>query len=246
MILGAGTPYYGYCFEEIDAAVCALTNRTVVFNEKHHFKAPEGSIIFNLENVPTQVNPALWKGHEIWDCSPRNIAQYPSDVPVTHVPIGYHPSMTRFNQCKAEDQDIDVIFCGYMNQRRYIVIEELRVKGLNVALPEYKFFGKERDALIARSKLALDMRYYEDGIFPALRSLHLAANRVPVVAETSEEMPPWAIHHFPYKALVPNILDLVYNDKLREQLAQESFNILQNHPLQLPYSPARPVAPEAR
>lgn len=234
MILGKNTPYYGYCFEEIDAAVCALTDRTVVFNEKHHFKAPEGSIIFNLENVPTQVNPALWRNHEIWDCSERNISRYPSNVPVTHVPIGYHPSMTRFEACPAEDRDIDVIFCGCINERRHAVIEALREYGLNVVLPIV--FGKERDALIARSKLALDMRYYEDGIFPALRSLHLASNKIPVLAETSDEMPPWAIRHVTYNSLVANILSLLHDSEARQRLVQEAFDILQNHPLQLPAS----------
>lgn len=232
MILGQGTAYYGYCFEEIDQAVQRLTKRVVVFNEKHYFKAPPQSIIFNLENVPGQVNPALWKGHEIWDASLRNISRYPKDVPVTHVPMGYEPSMKRFERKPLEERDIDVVFSGCMNERRVHVISELRKLGWRVELPPT--YGSERDELIARSRIALDMRYYEDGIFPTLRSLHLIANGMPVVAETSPEMYPWVLEHVPYHQLVSRIDHLLHHERQLDQLAEESNRILQKYPLTLP------------
>ena len=234
MILGEGTPYYGHCFEEIDAAVSALTTRTVVFNEKHQFKAPPGSIIFNLENVPGQVNPALWVEHEVWDASLRNISRYPDGIKVTHVPMGYESSMKRFERRAPADRDIDVVFCGYMNERRNDILVKLRRRGLNVAVPTYTTWGKDRDDVIARAKLALDMRYYEDGIFPTLRSLHLVANGMPVVAERSPEMPPWAIECVPYHLLVARIETLLKNELELFDLATEAEIILKKHLLQLP------------
>lgn len=234
MILGEGTPYYGYCFEEIDTAVSALTTRTVVFNEKHHFKAPPGSIIYNLENVPGQVNPSLWSEHEIWDASLRNISRYPTGLKVTHVPMGYEPSMKRFERRPPEDRDIDVVFCGYPNERRIAVLDDLRSRGLRVVVPDYQTWGKERDDIIARARVALDMRYYEDGIFPTLRSLHLVANGMPVIAESSPEMPPWVIDNVSYRMLGPRIATLLNNELEMHDLATEAEIILKRHPLQLP------------
>ena len=234
MILGKDTPYYGHCFEEIDTAVSALTTRTVVFNEKHQFKAPSGSIIFNLENVPGQVNPALWSEHEIWDASLRNISRYPTGLKVTHVPMGYEPSMKRFERRPVEERDIDVVFCGYPNERRLSVLDSLRYRGIKVAVPDYNTWGKDRDKVIARAKLALDMRYYDDGIFPTLRSLHLVANGMPVVAETSPEMPPWALVNVPYDMLADRIETLLKNRQVMDDFAAAAENILKKHPLRLP------------
>ena len=236
MILGKGTPHYGYCFEEIDKAVSELTDRIVVFNEKHHFKAPADSIIFNLENVPGQVNPELWADHEIWDCSERNISRYPKDVSVKYVPMGYHPSMKRFERKPQKKRDIDVVFCGWPNERRAVILNEMRRQGLRVEVPSYSVWGKERDELIARAKLALDMRYYEDGIFPALRSLHLVSNGVPVLAETSPEMPLWVKNHVTYDKLVSRAIELLRDEAQREAQAAESFSMLQSFPLTLPVS----------
>ena len=234
MILGKDTPYYGYCFEEIDTAVSALTARTVVFNEKHQFKAPPGSIIFNLENVPGQVNPALWSEHEIWDASLRNISRYPTGLKVTHVPMGYEPSMKRFERRPVEDRDIDVVFCGYPNERRIAVLDDLCSRGLRVVVPDYQTWGKERDDIIARARVALDMRYYEDGIFPTLRSLHLVANGMPVVAETSPEMPPWALDSVSYDKLADHIEWILKEDSVLRDLATEAETILKKHPLKVP------------
>lgn len=247
MILGAGTPYYGHCFEEIDAAVTALesrragTVRTVVFNEKHHpasrgtsLQAPPDSVIFNLENVPGQVNPALWAKHEIWDASLQNISRYPSGLNVTHVPMGYEQSMKRFERRPPADRDIDVVFCGFLNERRIAVLEDLKKRGIHVAVPTYDTWGKDRDDVIARAKLALDMRYYEDGIFPTLRTLHLVANGMPVVSETSPETPPWALENVPYSMLADRIEELLSNDPEMHDLAIEAEIILKKHPLVLP------------
>lgn len=242
MILGLHHHIPAQCFIEIDKAVSQLTHRTVVFNA-HNYPSfvPKNSIIFNLENVPEQANPALWAEHEIWDASLRNISHYPSGLKVTHVPMGYEPSMRRFEKRPLQDCDIDVVFCGFINDRRMAILNDLRNRGLRVAIPSYNCWGKERDDVIARSKIALDMRYYEDGIFPTLRSLHLIANRVPVVAETSLEMPPWVMENVPYNMLANRVETVLKNERTINDLATEAENILKKHPLQLPDEPQRQI-----
>lgn len=185
------------CFDEIDAAVRAMTDRVVCFNA-HAFPAPPGATIFNTENLPEQVPD--WKerfaGHELWDMSARNCAL----TGAKHVPIGYHPSMTRFE--RAPVLDIDVIFTGSMNERRRVVLQALADKGLKVVHVGPGTYGAARDAQLARAKLALNMLFYEDGVFPSLRVAHLIANRVPVLSEYAHEAPAWSGSSVDYRSLV--------------------------------------------
>ncbi len=208
MILGRDRHPASACFDEIDAAVSALTDRVVVFNA-HAFPGhvPEGAVVWNTENVPGQVpDPrALWPDHEIWDISAANAARYGAK----HVPIGYHPSMERFERRPVEEQDIDVVFTGCMNPRRADVLQQLADRGLKVAhIGPGGPHGAERDAVLARSRLALNMLFYPDGTFPALRVAHLVANRVPVVSEMAPECFDF-LETCAYESLVENCVALL-------------------------------------
>lgn len=165
-------------FDEINTAVEALTERLVVFNA-NNIPPPPGAIVFNLENVPWQVDTSYWNGHEVWDFSARNVSRYQA----RHVPIGYHKSMERFSP--AVSKDIDVVFCGAMNARRCKIVDKLKERKINVVV--VNLFGSERDIILARSKLAINMLYYEDGVFPALRVAHCVANKIPVISERCPE-----------------------------------------------------------
>ena len=132
----------GECFVELDDAVKALTDRVVVFNANYDTRPPAGSIVYNTDFVGIHCDPAKWRGHEIWDFCQRNIALYPADIPVTHVPIGYHPSMKRFERMPPDHRDIDVIFSGSMNERRQKVLDGLRKSGLVVVWNDFLFGPK--------------------------------------------------------------------------------------------------------
>ena len=203
MILGRDQHPASACFEEVNAAVEAMTDRVVCFNA-HAFPAPPGAIVYNLENVPGQVpDPAeRWKGHEVWDFSASNAAKYGAK----HVPVGYHPSMERFE--RAADCPIDVVFTGCMNSRRARVLTALRDWKLRVVHLPPGVYGAERDDILARSKLALNMLFYGDGVFPALRVAHLVANRVPVLSEACREG--WDfVSTCDYGEIVPRVLRML-------------------------------------
>jgi hypothetical protein len=191
MILGLDRHPAAACFVELDDAVRAMTGRVVCFNaHAYPDEIPPGAIVYNLEN-PEQVSDHArerWKAHEVWDFSERNAAV----LGARHVPIGFHPSMERFQ--RAEVQDIDVIFTGCINERRAKVLQDLAEHDLNVVVVPTGIYGAKRDDALARAKLALNMRFYEDGVFPALRVAHLVANRVPVLSERSIEQWNWVPH----------------------------------------------------
>ncbi len=228
MIVGRDTQTFSQCFVEIDDAVRAMTDRTVCFNA-HRAEAPPGSIIYQTENVPTQVaDPrAMWPDHEIWDISASNAAKYGAK----HVPIGYHPSMERFK--RADVLDIDVVFSGAINDRRAKVLNELQARGLRVVVVPVRTYGRQRDALLARAKLALNMLFYEDGIFPALRVAHLVANHVPVLSERCPEGWPF-ISTCEFTDIVDATERIVRDEQAARENAEYALEAFRAMPMVLP------------
>ncbi len=225
MICGLDVQTTAKCFVEIDEAVRQMTDRTVVFNA-HRAPAPPGSIVYNLENVPLQVPDyaTRWAEHEVWDFSASNAAKYKAK----HVPVGFHPSMIRFK--RAKDLDIDVIFTGVINDRRAKVLNDLKARGLNVVVVPARLYGRGRDALLARAKLALNMLFYPDGVFPALRVAHLVANRVPVLSERALEQWNW-VPHCDYERLAWTVVNAI---KAGPEMAEHAFTRFTQQPMDLP------------
>ncbi len=200
MILGLDRHPAARCFVELDDAIRALTDRVVCFNA-HAFPAPPGAIIYNTEDIGVEANGgtvvadprARWAGHEVWDAVEVNAKKHGA----TYVPIGYHPSMTRF--APAEEQDIDVLLYGCMNERRSSLLQALADRGLNVVSVSGSY-GAERDAMLARAKVVLNVPFNPAGSWPTHRASHLVANGVFMLSEDAPDRWYFAIAH-PYDQL---------------------------------------------
>jgi hypothetical protein len=189
-------------FREIADAFAALGRGDVILNG-HDGKPAPGSTVWNAENVPLQVGTDRFEGCDLWDMSARNCEAWrAAGREVMHVPVGYHPSMTRFEMRPWAERDIDVVFTGLVNERRKVILEALAEQGLEVRVIPPGTYGAARDAVLARSKLAIAPLYYPDGIFGTLRAAHCVANGVPFLAERAPDMPKWAGHGVPYAGLV--------------------------------------------
>ncbi len=221
------------CFVEIDEAVAAIDreagrDRVVAFNA-HRGGAPDGATIYNLENIPRQVpdHETLWAGRTVWDFSSGNAAKYAA----TYVPVGYHPSMERFK--RAKEPDIDVVFSGVINERRAVVLNALQAKGLSVVVVPTRLYGRGRDALLARARVALNMLFYQDGVCPALRVAHLVANHVPVISERAREE--WSfIQSTPYDKLVDGVVSFLATDGAARVAADRAYEEFKSKPMSLP------------
>ncbi len=238
MIINRDTHLHAACFDEINHAMENMTDTDVLFNAHTSLACipATGGVIYNMENVGTQVGRYTYPyGVDLWDFSARNCEEWRKlGKQVTHVPIGYHPSMERFTPRPWEDRDIDVILCGAMNERRHKVLEGLRTLEIKV-VHNPDTYGVERDKLLARSKLCLNMLYYEDGVFPALRAAHCAANRVGMLTEQAPEM--WdGIDRIEYKSLVEyaEILLSQKNGRWVQQEADEVYEAFKSMPMVLP------------
>jgi hypothetical protein len=154
----------------------------------------EKIIVYNTEQVDPAV-PWMSAGYfqilgdpkvVVWDYSTHNVAVLRSlGIEARHVPIGYHRAMTRIKSLMSRDVDIDVLFYGSMNERRQKVITQMGEAGLAVDAV-FGVYGAERDALIARSKVVLNMHYYEANIFEEVRVSYLLSNRCFVLAEVND------------------------------------------------------------
>lgn len=196
-------------------------------------KIPASSIIYNLEQFDPEsmLNSTTFRMFQmftVWDYSKRNLEKLQERGCGDHlyyVPIGYVPELT----CIEKDpiQDIDVLFYGSMNSRREQIIEELKENGLNV-VSLFGIYGEERDAMISRAKLIINIHFYDSSILEIVRIAYLLANHKAVVAECHEGTEfaddlITAVALVPYEQLVETCIELVKNDEKRQLFEKNGF-----------------------
>jgi hypothetical protein len=211
--------------------------RTIVLGSnllvQYALKPPKNPIFYNLEqlgdDLPWMTMPEfvdLFRHYPNWDYSQANV-EYLAAMGLprpTYVPIGYVPELTRITPAP---EDIDVLFYGALNARRYAILRELHDRGLRVKwLPGV--YGASRDAWIARSKIVLNLHYFEAKIFAIVRVSYLLANRRAVVSEhsanrTLESDLASGIAFADYEELVDRCVELVGDDRARRELAERGY-----------------------
>lgn len=205
-------------------------NLLQVMNE---ISLPPESILINLEQV-TGANAwlsekylSLLKRYSVLDYSPRNRAEL-QRAGVPHaglLEIGYSPVLTRVPHDLPKD--IDVLFYGSNTERRRVIIEELIERGIQ-AVRVHKVFGSERDALIGRSKIVLNIHYYPSNVFEIVRASYLLANRTCVVSEGEGDDPdvkPFSggLELVPYESIVQRCIELLEDAPRREEIARRGY-----------------------
>lgn len=152
---------------------------------------PADAILYNLEQI---VEGAIWVTpayldllcrHRVWDYSARNCAALRNlgvREPL-HVPLGYAAVLERIAPAA---EDIDALFYGVYNERRLALLERLSRCGLKVVHAN-GVYGRERDALIARSRIVLNLHFYGESRLEVPRCFYLMANGRFVLSETSPD-----------------------------------------------------------
>jgi hypothetical protein len=190
---------------------------------------PPGSILYNLEQLGSApLNDfycALAGRYQVWDYSPLNIARWKERrcvLPPLLVEIGYVPELRRIPQDAT--RDIDVLFYGSVNEYRLQILRQLQDAGVRVHTV-FGVYGKQRDALIARSKIVLNLHFYESNLFEAVRVSYLLANSRAVVSEVSPDIGEFAnaVAVFPYEGLVEGCLSLLRDETERRSLEERGF-----------------------
>jgi len=211
--------------------------RTIVLGSNllalHRMEPPKDPILFNLE----QVEGASWqwartplldllRRYPVWDYSEANIERLVEwQVPrPTHVPIGHVPQLTRIAPAA---EDIDVLFYGSLNERRRVILDELLARGFRVKWL-FGVYGATRDAWIARSKVVINIHFFESKVFEIARVSYLLANRRAVVSEygahpNDERDLESGIAFAEYDDLVDRCIELIGDERARHQLGERGY-----------------------
>jgi hypothetical protein len=202
---------------------------------------PPSTIILNTEQIFEK--DSIWRDDifqwaarfETWDYSERNLEKLKGDGVCSNAKLlrlGYHPRLERIP--KAKVQDIDVLFYGSTAGRRLKIIEDLKASGCNV-LAVFNAYGKERDALISRAKIVLNLHHYNSHIFEIVRAFYLMTNSKAVVSEVGSgtSIDPAYVEGIlpgPYDSLVDNCLHLLEDSKRREALEKAAHETIARLP----------------
>ena len=201
---------------------------------------PANSVILNTEQICSA--EAKWSQliyfwtsqFETWDYSKRNIERLKevSSQTIKHLKLGFHKNLRRI--AEHEIKEFDVLFYGSLNQRRIEVLEDLERSGVNVKTV-FGVYGAERDALIAKSKIVLNMHYFESKIFEVVRVFYLMSNRKAVVCEVGPGTHIDAeyrsgIGASPYENLANTCIDLLNDEKKLKTLEDNALDCIQHLP----------------
>jgi SAM-dependent methyltransferase len=185
------------------------------------------SVLFNIENISSSFMDEsyinLLREFQVWDYSRANARALSKRLnrDVHHFKLFYCKELYRIPE--RPKKDIDVLFYGSFNTRRSQVLDELRNRGLNVAAV-FGVYGEELDELISRSKVVVNIHFYENGHFECVRVFDLLANRRVVVCEESaagdvDHDLAEALTIVPYERLAATVAKLVEDEALREEAA---------------------------
>lgn len=204
----------------------------------HPAEIPPHAIIFNLEQIDASSSwlrepyLTLLRTHQVWDYSARNVEALRERgvTDVHHVPVGWARELERVAEAP---KDLDVLFYGSLNPRRQQIIDQLRAAGVNVTAV-FGVYGPQRDALIARARVVLNVHFYESKIFEAIRVSYLLGNGATVLSEDGgdpiEAEFQGAVAFAPYDGLVARCLELLADDAEREAYGARGRALMRARP----------------
>jgi len=201
---------------------------------------PGDTIIVNTEqltddHLPWHDNIYQWVARfQTWDYSARNLEKLRTVGAANPklLRLGFHRKLARID--RAATQDIDVLFYGSIGERRRRILLDLHATRRNVAAV-FGVYGTERDRLISRAKIVLNVHHYNSKIFEIVRVFYLMTNSKAVVSEVGEDTAidrQYAAGIWPakYDELVTACLKLLADDQLRRDLEKRALEAISGLP----------------
>ena len=173
--------------------------RNIVFGMHHcpvdivRHDIPEDTIIYSLEQMKDTPECVRWcrkyRNLEVWDYSMRNVEvlRQAGVENIKHFKIGYVPEISYFERNKPEERDIDILAYMSPSPRRVKILEQFE-RNPNINFKHIQsVYGDERDDLIKRAKLVINLHNNDNRIFEMVRVTHLIQNGVPVLSEVNSD-----------------------------------------------------------
>lgn len=181
-------------------------------------------IIFQLEQIsPHLYNmnsnwlSILFEADEIWDYDIQN-AKLLKDEGLLATKIIKFEFTKSLNKIKQKSKkDIDVLFCGSLNEKRLQILDALSgVCNLKIV---NDVFSDELDDYISRSKIVLNIHYYDMDIQEQVRIFYLLSNACCVISEfnTINNFDNY-IFNVKRDDIVKTVLSQLENDNYKKQM----------------------------
>lgn len=155
---------------------------------------PKHYIVYQLEQMHhdkyknnTSYKTKLLNAVQCWEYNAHNTSFYttPSSPLWLPVPIANIPAVFPSEPVK-QQQPIDVLFYGSVNNRRYRILKRLhsilQPRGIHVKLIR-GFYGESLCPFIRRSRVVLNLGFYEDTLLATYRINEILAHNRIVVSE---------------------------------------------------------------
>jgi len=161
-------------------------------SERPIFK--KNTVIVNLERSGhdkafDQNYLKILKDFEVWDFSETNLNRINFKYNLNikkFLQLGYVKELEKIKRYSEETQDIDVLFIGSLSKRRIKILETMAQLNLNVK-HLFGVYGNERDKIISRAKLLLNLHYHEIGSLEQVRIFYYLINSKPILSEKSDD-----------------------------------------------------------
>jgi hypothetical protein len=221
-----------------------------VVNCGYRFKQslPDNSIIIQLEQL---YDDSVWikdiyldylRRYEVWDYNQFNQQQLKTKYSISAkvFNFGYLPSIDTI--VSNTNEDIDVLFYGGKNPRREFIFSELSKYGVKYVF-ETNVMGKERENLIKRSKIILNIHSNDKAVFEIARVSYLLNNHKFVITEKSINQDEYEYINlcYPivnYDEMVDTILNYLKNPEKRIKFVDNAYKIYKTTEMYLPLNKA--------
>lgn len=154
-------------------------------------------IIFQMEQLfqgspydNRLIHDNLNQADAIWDYDEENVKWLKENLNIDAVfhPLVYVDELNNIPQKSYDEHDIDVLFYGFPNQRRFNIIEnfckELWRTNISV-VTLYNCYGEQLNDFISRSKIILNIHFFEESRQEQARLFYLIINGKCVLSEES-------------------------------------------------------------
>lgn len=170
----------------------------------------------------------------VWDFSPRNCAYFREKGIICHnvrtrVPmeIFYPGSSSMSLHFSGREKDVDVLFYGSKCLRRESLEREFKNSNLRVVFRYNDLFHEEREDLISRSKVVLNIHYWPSSSLETHRVEYLCSRGKCVISEQSFDSEldleySDSVSFVPYNCIVKTAEHYVADDSSRKTLEVNS------------------------
>jgi len=162
---------------------------------------PKRYIVFQFEqtNISYNNNKDIWftdkyikllkNADYVWDYSNDNINYLRNNFNIKntfYVPIRYSVVLDNLPKIKESNKDIDILFMGSINERRRNILDKLEKK-YKLHIASNNLWNEEREHLISRSKIVLNIQFYDNGILELVRLSYLLSGNTFIISENGRE-----------------------------------------------------------